>query len=143
MHIEQEKISPKDEFITILLALVFGGSGIYKFYLGKWIQGIIMLICSTSIYWGTTLFLFTKLSINSWFLMQFLSYGWVYIVILFDIFKIYTESMTDGKCRLLCSKATKEENGIFPDKYGKILRITWTCVITLCALAFLSFAIFL
>lgn len=110
MHIESDEISPKSEMKTVLFALLFRGFGIHRFYVGKYLSGIIyVLIGSTSFVSsicemvGVSFFQ----SVNISLICTVISAVWA----LFDIFALYSESFTDAQGRLIVSNATKEENG--------------------------------
>lgn len=110
MIIDASEISPKSEMKTVILALLFRGFGLHRFYVGKYLSGMIyVLIGSTSFISsvcdkiGVSFFQ----SVNISLICMFIAATWA----LFDIFALYSESFTDGQGRLIVSKATKEENG--------------------------------
>jgi TM2 domain-containing membrane protein YozV len=53
-------VSPKKKSIALLLCIIFGMIGIHRFYLGKILTGILMIIFSITVYlaWITAIWVF-------------------------------------------------------------------------------------
>lgn len=120
MQIEDEDISEKSQMLTLILALLFGKLGLHRFYVGKYVTGVIYLIIG-----GTSI----VLDVLGWgyaFLVQV-----VYLIfIALDVYALYSESFTDGKGRIIGDSKTlvydtlaQREQILFDQKMNKIMCI--------------------
>ena len=112
MEISKEEASNKNELVAAVLALFWGTFGIHRFYVGKWISGTIYFVI------GRVSFLFTVLNylgVNLFYssYISIVASILVVVAVLYDLFAIKNESFTDSKNRLLISKATREDSGLF------------------------------
>ena len=112
MEISREEASNKNELVAAILALFWGTFGIHRFYVGKWISGTIYFVI------GRVSFLFTVLNylgVNLFYssYISIVASILVVVAVLYDLFAIKNESFTDSKKRLLISKATREDSGLF------------------------------
>jgi TM2 domain-containing membrane protein YozV len=121
MDLDNENISKKSPLITLILCLIFGSVGAHRFYVSKYITGIIyFIIGSTSI------------------ILDLFGYGYAFILkiiymllIIIDLYALYSESFTDAKGRIISSSEkyliyeTYEERDqkIFIDKLNKLVVI--------------------
>ncbi len=115
MRIDASEISPKSEMKTVLFALFFNGFGLHRFYTGKYLSGILYVLLGST----ATIFRICDalgVSFSHSFTIALICFCISYILALFDIYALYSESFTDGQGRLIVSKATKEENGVFSKK---------------------------
>lgn len=112
MVFEREQVSEKSDLVTVILALCWGTFGIHRFYVGKWFSGLIYLL------FGSVSFLFNLLddlgvSVIYSAYISLIAFLLVIVAVLYDLFALKNESFFDGKNKLLISKATREESGIF------------------------------
>lgn len=120
MNIDDEDISDKSQMITLLLALIFGRLGLHRFYVQKYVTGVIYLLIG-----GTSI----VLDILGWgyaFMVQV-----VYLIfIVLDVYALYSDSFTDGKGRIVGGSKTlvyetlaQREQILFDRKVNKVLCI--------------------
>ena len=116
LGLSQENTSPKSDTICLILTLGLSRFAAERFYVGKiggaFIQlltsniDIILFFVSRSVSIPpTTHLILTIIGYAAWFLWKVL-----------DIIMIVNNSFTDGKGRVVCSRAVREENGVFEDK---------------------------
>jgi len=118
MFVDKEDASDKNELVAVVFALCWGTFGLHRFYVGKWISGTIYLLL------GSVAFLFNLLNdlgisiFYSSYISIFASLL-VGVAVIYDLFALKTESFCDGKNKLLISKATREDSGLFLSKREK------------------------
>lgn len=112
MVIEKDEASSKSELITAILAVCWGTFGLHRFYVGKWISGTVYLLFGSVAFLlnllndlGVSIFYSTYISIIAFLL--------VVVAVLYDLFALKNESFFDGKNKLLISKGTREDSGLF------------------------------
>lgn len=102
MIIDEENISNKSSIKTLFLCLVFGQLGAHRFYVGKYITGLLYLVI------GCTSVVFDILGFGYGFIAKI-----IYLIFLaIDLYALYSDSFTDSKGRLIMdhSKTIKYEN---------------------------------
>lgn len=94
MEYDVEDISNKSQIVTFVLLLLFGSFGAHRFYVGKYITGLIYCI----------------LGVGSWAL-SLLNIGYTLIaqiifllLIVIDLYALYSDSFTDGKGKPVVGK---------------------------------------
>lgn len=112
MIVEKDDASSKNELVALILALCWGTLGLHRFYVGKWKSGILYLLL------GSFSFLYNlldELGVSLFFSIYFsyVAFLLVGVAVLYDIFAIANESFFDGKKKLLISKGTREDSGLF------------------------------
>ena len=120
MQIEDEDISNKSQMITLILCLLFGKLGLHRFYVGKYITGIIYLLL------GSITIIFDVFGWGYAFLVQLI---FLFLIAL-DVYALYSESFTDGKGRIIGESKTlvyetftQREQILFDRKANKIIII--------------------
>lgn len=108
--IDPENISRKSEMITAMLCLFLGQFGIHRFYTGKWKSALFYLLFGGC---NITFSLLRKLGVgtfNSVFYTVITSVA-IGVLILFDLFALYSNSFTDSHGRVIVSARAREEMG--------------------------------
>lgn len=89
--IDENEISKKSPLLTLFLCLVFGSLGAHRFYVGKYVTGIIYFIIG-----GTSI------------ILDFLGFGFAFVgkiifalLIIIDTYAIYSDSFTDSKGKII------------------------------------------
>lgn len=85
--IDENSISKKSSLLTLFLCLVFGQFGAHRFYVGKYITGVIYLLIG-----GTSV------------VMDIMGFGYAFIakivfalLIIIDTYALYSDGFTDSK----------------------------------------------
>lgn len=116
MIIDKKDISKKDDLVTMLLCLLLSRFGAHRFYVGRYFTGLLWLVFNNI---GLVLHYVGKVVEipAAWdFGTRLACLLAVILTKIIDVYAIYSESFTDGKGRIVASRATKEQVGIFPDK---------------------------
>ena len=135
MVVEKADASNKNELVALFFALCWGTFGLHRFYVGKWKSGILYLL------FGSFSFLYNlldELGVNIFFSIYFsyVAFLLVGVAVLYDVFAITNESFFDGKDKLLISKGTREESGLFLSPKEKAIASTNAWIV------FFSFVLF-
>lgn len=136
MVVEIDEASDKNELVAVVLALCWGTFGLHRFYVGKWISGTVYLL------FGSVAFLFNLLddlglSVIYSSYISIVAFLLVVVAVLYDLFALKNESFFDGKNKLLISKGTREDSGLFLSPKEKAIASTNAWII------FFSFVLFL
>ena len=96
MNLQDEDISNKSQMITLVLCVLLGRLGVHRFYVGKYITGLIFLVV------GSTSIILDLFGLGYAFIAQvaFL------ILIAIDIYGLYSDSFTDSKGKVLGESKT-------------------------------------
>ncbi len=119
MNIDDNEISNKSQMTTLVLLLFFGSLGLHRFYVNKYITGILFIVV------GWTSIAFDLLGFGFDFLSRILFLAFL----LFDLYAIYSDSFTDKKGKLVVGKSNvlvyesyeERERIIFDDRLNKIM----------------------
>ncbi|MBP3617894.1 MAG: TM2 domain-containing protein [Lachnospiraceae bacterium] len=135
MVVEKDEASDKNELVAAVLALCWGTFGLHRFYVGKWISGTVYLL------FGSVAFLFNLLddlglSVIYSSYISIIAFLLVVVAVLYDLFALKNESFFDGKNKLLISKGTREDSGLFLSPKEKAIASTNAWII------FFSFVLF-
>lgn len=120
MNIDHEDISKKSPMITLILCLLFGKLGAHRFYVGKYVTGVIYLLV------GGTSIVFDLFGFGYAFIANI-----VYMLfILVDIYALYSNTFTDSKGKvvvesdvLVYDSEAQRNQILFDRKLNKILVI--------------------
>ncbi len=120
MNIDQEDISKKSPMIALILCLLFGKLGAHRFYVGKYVTGVIYLLV------GGTSIIFDIFGFGYAFLANI-----VYMLfMLVDIYALYSNTFTDGRGKvvmesdvLVYDSEAQRNQILFDRKLNKIIII--------------------
>lgn len=130
MILEREQVSDKNELVTAVLAIFWGFFGLHRFYVGKWISGTVYFIIGSTSFIPNLLKIFgINIIYNA--LITTCATLLVCVAVLYDLFALKTESFCDGHNKLIISKATREESGLFLSEKEKAIASTnaWIAVV--------------
>lgn len=141
LNLQQEDISNRNSTMSFLLCFFFGYFGAHKFYVGKWIQGIVYLLFGSSVFFN---FIISPIAKKFGYSLAIKSVGvkivltlLVGVAILYDLFAITHEASTDKKGLIVVSGKHKDE--IYGRTESEKFNDKLNTVITICV--FVIFAI--
>ncbi len=119
MDIDENEISTKSQMTTLVLLLFFGSFGLHRFYVNKYITGILYLVVGST----SSIFVYLGFASALWIRILFFAF------MLFDLYAIYSDSFTDkngklvvGKSKILVYESYEErERILFDDRLNKIM----------------------
>lgn len=122
MMFDQDSISNKSQMVTFILCLLFGGLGAHRFYVGKYVTGIVYALI------GGSSIVFKVLGVG-WGIV---SWAVLMVLLIYDVYALYSDSFTDSKDRLVIDKSRileyetfeEREQILFVKKLNKILTTT-------------------
>lgn len=116
LGLSQENTSPKSDTICLILTLGLSRFAAERFYVGK-IGGAFLQILTSNI---DVILFFVSRSVSipptTYLILTIIGYAALFLWKGLDIIMIVNNSFTDGKGRVVCSRAVREENGIIEDK---------------------------
>lgn len=136
LGLSQENTSPKSDTICLLLTLGLSRFAAERFYVGR-IGGAFFQLLTSNI--DIILFFVARhvsLSPVANLVLIIIGYTALFLWKVLDIIMIVNNSFTDGKGRVVCSRAVREENGIIEDKTN--FRLNLFMVIVYCILFFVT-----
>lgn len=120
MNIDAEDISKKSPMITLILCLLFGKLGVHRFYVGKYVTGVIYLLV------GGTSIVFDVLGFGYAFLANII----YMLFMLVDLYALYSNTFTDGNSKvvmesdvLVYDNEAQRNQILFDRKLNKIIII--------------------
>ncbi len=131
---DRESVSNKNATITTILALFFGFLGAHRFYVGKYITGLLYFLFGGSTFVLRLLDELNLIEINS-ILVLFIGFGIVYVGIAFDLYALYSDSFDDKHKKAVLCNAHKDEmfgrtsDEKFDDKLNSLLAVCITIII--------------
>ena len=136
MVVEKDEASDKNELVAVVLALCWGTFGMHRFYVGKWISGTIYLLIGSVSFLANLLDALGVSVLYNVYISIF-AFLLVCVAVLYDLFALKNESFFDGKNKLLISKGTREDSGLFLSPKEKAIASTNAWII------FFSFVLFI
>ena len=116
LGLSQENTSPKSDTICLILTLGLSRFAAERFYVGK-IGGAFLQILTSNI---DIILFFVSRSVSipptTYLILTIIGYAALFLWKGLDIIMIVNNSFTDGKGRVVCSRAIREENGIIEDR---------------------------
>ena len=116
LGLSQENTSPKSDTICLILTLGLSRFAAERFYVGK-IGGAFLQILTSNI---DIILFFVSRSVSipptTYLILTIIGYAALFLWKGLDIIMIVNNSFTDGKGRVVCSRAVREENGIIEDR---------------------------
>ena len=121
MQYDEDSISNKSQTLTLILLLFFGSFGAHRFYVRKYITGLLYLII------GSTTIVIDLFGFGYAFLSKC-----VYVLfILVDLYALYSDSFTDKAGKMVIGKTkymvydseTEREHMIFNDILTKVIYV--------------------
>jgi hypothetical protein len=116
LGLSQENTSPKSDTICLILTLGLSRFAAERFYVGK-IGGAFIQILTSNI---DIILFFVSRSVSipptTYLILTIIGYAALFLWKGLDIIMIVNNSFTDGKGRVVCSRAVREENGIIEDR---------------------------
>ena len=116
LGLSQENTSPKSDTICLILTLGLSRFAAERFYVGK-IGGAFLQILTSNI---DVILFFVSRSVSipptTYLILTIIGYAALFLWKGLDIIMIVNNSFTDGKGRVVCSRAVREENGIIEDR---------------------------
>ena len=116
LGLSQENTSPKSDTICLILTLGLSRFAAERFYVGK-IGGAFLQILTSNI---DIILFFVSRSVSipptTHLILTIIGYAALFLWKGLDIIMIVNNSFTDGKERVVCSRAVREENGIIEDR---------------------------
>ena len=116
LGLTQENTSPKSDTICLILTLGLSRFAAERFYVGR-IGGAFVQILTSNI--DVILFFVTRfvsISAPTHLILSIIGYAALFLWKVLDILMIVNNSFTDGKGRVVCSRAVREENGVIEDR---------------------------
>ena len=118
LGLSQENTSPKSDTICLILTLGLSRFAAERFYVGK-IGGAFIQILTSNI---DIILFFVSRSVSipptTYLILTIIGYAALFLWKGLDIIMIVNNSFTDGKGRVVCSRAIREENGVIEDRRG-------------------------
>ena len=118
LGLSQENTSPKSDTICLILTLGLSRFAAERFYVGK-IGGAFLQILTSNI---DIILFFVSRSVSipptTYLILTIIGYAALFLWKGLDIIMIVNNSFTDGKGRVVCSRAIREENGVIEDRRG-------------------------
>ena len=116
LGLSQENTSPRSDTICLILTLGLSRFAAERFYVGK-IGGAFLQILTSNI---DIILFFVSRSVSipptTYLILTIIGYAALFLWKGLDIIMIVNNSFTDGKGRVVCSRAVREENGIIEDR---------------------------
>ena len=116
LGLSKENTSPKSDTICLILTLGLSRFAAERFYVGK-IGGAFLQILTSNI---DIILFFVSRSVSipptTHLILTIIGYAALFLWKGLDIIMIVNNSFTDGKERVVCSRAVREENGIIEDR---------------------------
>lgn len=116
LGLSQENTSPKSDTICLLLAVGLSRFAADRFYVGKIGGAFIQLLTSNIDIIHFFVNRYVSLSAPADLALTIIGYAIYFLWKVLDIVMIVNNSFTDGKGRVVCSRAVREENGIIEDR---------------------------
>ena len=121
MNFDDSDISEKSSSLTLFLCIIFGSFGAHRFYVGKYFTGLIYLLI------GGTSIIYDFMGFGYGFIAKIV----FFILMVIDIYALYSDSFTDSKGKLITDHTKnlvydtlqEREQIIFNSKLNKILCI--------------------
>lgn len=121
MNFDEQNISNKSQIVTLFLCLLFGRIGAHRFYVGKYLSGLIFLLI------GGTSIVLDLFGFGYSFIVQIL----YFIILILDIYALYSDNFTDSDGKLVVGKSNlitydtfeEREKLLFIEKLDKIICI--------------------
>lgn len=132
LGLSQENTSPKSDTICLILTLGLSRFAAERFYVGR-IGGAFVQLLTSNI--DVILFFVTRfvsISAPTHLVFVIIGYAALFLWKVIDIVTIVNNSFTDGKGRVVCSRAVREENGVIEDR--RIFKLNMFMCIVYCIL---------